>query len=272
MGKRGSARPRVTAKAKAKAKGKGKAKAKAKPMTTRKRQAAEVPIDTEMDPLYVDLFGADDDNGDAPEEGNKKDAHSSSSSSSSSSDDSSDGKPLAAKVDHPVDPAEVPAGDGDDAANGEDDPAGDKDNPTGDGGTDAGADEEAEPTSYIRPSREVGLLAEFGILKFPRPKPGKAPEGFESRDAYLNSLFHSMFGRLSDTDKEQLWDFFDTFHPLKYATMCAGTECPKVVITEMVDVINAIGGKTGKVEHSWSSEVDASMREFIRAMFPDTTH
>ena len=272
MGKRGSAAAKAKAGAKRGAAKRGAAKSgaakrsakpKAPPMKrTTKRPAADAEEEeSDTMPLMKSLFGEDD--------GHEPTAAADDSSPSSSSSSSSSSESLGSDDDSKGDAGML------DAEGMEGDPEQKQGKPEEPPPEENGEPRESEPeyTALIRESREPGLLAEFGILTFPRQdQPVAAPDGFASRDTYLNALIKAMIGRLSDTDKQQLWNYFDTFHPLKYASLCAGTECPRVVINELSTAITEMGGTSGPVVHSWSAEVDPAKREFIRLMFPNTQH
>ena len=100
------------------------------------------------------------------------------------------------------------------------------------------------------------------------PQQEEASPGISSPATYVVCLCQAMMNRLSIAGKHGLWLALEFFGCLPVGTVCAGTDCPVLalqVIRQVGEaVLNPVFGQAGfKVDHKFSSEIDAKKRELL---------
>ena len=136
-----------------------------------------------------------------------------------------------------------------------------------------GQEEHAEE-EFVRDSRDPPLLSVFPIIEVTTAgmtKQQKTAQGLELPEKYLHTLIGSMLDRLSVADTNALRGFVEKFQPFRYASACAGTDCPALVVKAIAEVMQARNINC-TVDHLWSSEIHPAKRQFLRTMFPASPH
>ena len=88
-------------------------------------------------------------------------------------------------------------------------------------------------------------------------------------ETYLQTLVDMMLDRLSRRELDALAAVFRTFGPsIPFASICAGTDCPRLVMETLASAVAARVANSGATfKHVFSVEADESKREFLKDLF-----
>ena len=88
--------------------------------------------------------------------------------------------------------------------------------------------------------------------------------------AHLPALARALLRRLSESQQEALTAWLRTNPVLDYATICSGTESPRLVMDAIKQAIASELKCEWDTEHLYACDVDKRRRSSIDHIFPDT--
>lgn len=121
------------------------------------------------------------------------------------------------------------------------------------------------------PVRSVPLLKEFPVFNLPLDKrplamqPAADPRLTEPAN-YLSTLLGKFNAKLTESTKEAMRRFLAQ-QPIHLASVCAGTDCARLVLEKFRESAQQWGCTGIDLKHAFSAEVDEEKRKWLRAAY-----
>jgi hypothetical protein len=138
-----------------------------------------------------------------------------------------------------------------------------------------GVAEHDDPSSGGLAEHVKSPLEEYPVFQLPIPsKTNVASPGLRKPEVYVENLVLAMLDRMSAQEQHAVWCFLLCVGPrISLASVCAGTDSPRIVLNTIMQVLTDRLGKKFKDDtppemvHAFSSEINEHKRDFLKRMY-----